>query len=220
MGSDGSAYLNHLRRSHHVHTPEPRPAPHASDDACGKPGLNAFGRRFMEIFCAAIDSATQSGVDRAAIAAAIGVSPHTVESWLKPSRTSTIPVDRLFELAAREDILPGAVRDALWADLGCEGGYVVVPEIHIGAEDEGGVTPIVHLAQIAVALGKLAEQIRAATTEEGPGGRAISETEARAMLTPLRDMEREAVELRLSLEDLINRARHGAASPAAPPRQG
>jgi hypothetical protein len=177
------------------------------DEPSGKPGLNAFGRRFMEIICAAIDRASDSGLDRSAIAAALGVSPHTVESWLKPSRTSMIPVERFFELAAREDILPGPARDTLWADLGCEGGYVVVPEVHVGAE---GVTPFVHLAQIAVALGKLAEQIRAATIEDGPEGRAIASSEAQAMLGPLRDMEREAVELRLSLEELITRARHGA----------
>lgn len=191
-----------------AHTPDPA-AELVDGHGAGKPGLNAFGRRFMEILCRAMDSATAGGVDRGAVAAALGVSHHTVEAWLKPSRTSTIPVDRFFELAAREDILPAATRDELWAELGCEGGYVVVPEVNVGPD---GATPLVHLAQIAVSLGRLAEQIRSATSESGPEGSAISRTEAEAMLRPLRDMEREAVELRLSIEDLM--AHRGVRPPA------
>lgn len=123
----------------------------------GKPGMSTFGIRLLEILEHAVKDAGRDGTGRRRLATRLGVSEHTMAAWFKPSRVTMIPSDRFFELACREDLLPEEARDNLWSDLGREAGYIVVPE---GDSPPNGVPLLVHLADIAEAVGKLAASIR------------------------------------------------------------
>ena len=164
-----------------------------------KPGLNGFGVRLMEILAQANREARDGGSGRRGIAARLGVSEHTFAAWFKPSRTSIIPADRLFELACREDLLPGPTRDALWARLGQEGGYIIVPE---PVPEANGLSPLAHLAELTAAVGRVAASLR----ESDGNGRPLKPSQIppasiSAMIGQLQDVSRHATQMRLGLED-------------------
>jgi hypothetical protein len=166
-----------------------------------KPGLNAFGMRLMEILSQIERDAGTANIGRRRLAQRLGVSEHTMAAWFKPSRTSMIPSDRLFELACREDLLPKPARDALWANLGREGGYIVVPEMEAGPN---GVSPLVHLAGIAAALGVLAATVRKESGNGNGNGESngISPAQAKKMLEQVFLLTHATTQMRAALEEL------------------
>lgn len=162
-----------------------------------KSGLNSFGQRFMELLERAITDAARSGVSRQAVAEGLGVSTHTLDAWLKPSRSSVIPGDRCFELVCREDILPQTVRDRFWRDVGIEGGYVAIPELHVDLQKAPALT---HLIEIAAVFGRLAEVVRQKAGGPCAADNRVCPEDMPRMLEHLHDLEREVVELRLAIE--------------------
>lgn len=155
----------------------------------------------MEILSHIDKQAAANNVGRRRLAMRLGVSEHTIAAWFKPSRSSMMPADRFFELACREDLLPKPARDALWARLGREAGCIVVPEIESGPN---GVPPLVHLADIAAAMGALAASVRKeAGNGDGNGDdRGISRAKAAAMMDELHQLAQATTQMRAALEEL------------------
>jgi len=169
--------------------------------------LNAFGERFMGLLRRAVGEAGRLGVSRQRIAEGLGVSVHTLDAWMKPSRASVVPGDKVFELCCREDLLPQAARDRFWADAGAEGGYVVVPEIETDPDE---IPPAKHLLDVTASLGRLAEAVRLSLHQDEHGACVcdVDTTAAAKMLEDLHGLERHVAELRVSLQEAI---RHAAA---------
>ena len=173
--------------------------------------FNAFSERFMELLRRAVTESSRLGVSRQQIADALEVSVHTLDAWLKPSRASVAPSDRVFELICREDVLPQAVRDRFWADAGAEGGYVVVPEIETDPDE---IPPAKHLLDVTAWLGRLAETVRLSLRQDEHGACVcdVDAASASRMLEDLHGLERHVAELRMSLQEAIRN------SPSAHPK--
>lgn len=167
-----------------------------------KPRFNAFSDRFIELLRRAVTEAAHEGVSRQDIADGLGVSVHTLDAWMKPSRGSVAPSDRVFELVCREDILPQEVRDRFWAAAGAEGGYVVIPELEADPDE---VPPAKHLLDVIGALGRLSDAVRQTMNRDDDGKCVCDIDAARAtdMLGHLHDLERHLAELRVSLEEAM-----------------
>jgi hypothetical protein len=164
--------------------------------------FNAFSDRFMELLRRAVTDSGRLGVSRQHIADALEVSVHTLDAWLKPSRASVAPSDRVFEMICREDVLPQAARDRFWADAGAEGGYVVVPEIDTDPDE---VPPAKHLLDVTASLGRLAESVRLSLKQDERGACVcdVDTSSASKMLEDLHGLERHVAELRVSLQEAM-----------------
>jgi hypothetical protein len=162
--------------------------------------MNAFGIRLMEILSQVDKQASANNVGRRRLAMRLGVSEHTIAAWFKPSRASMMPADRFFELACREDLLPKPARDALWTSLGREGGYIVVPQIESGPN---GVAPLVHLADIAAALGALAASVRKETAHaNGSENGGLTRAKTASILDEVHQVAIAITQMRAALEEL------------------
>jgi hypothetical protein len=170
--------------------------------------FNAFSDRFMELLRRAVAESGRLGVSRLSIAEALDVSVHTLDAWLKPSRASVAPSDRVFELICREDVLPQVVRDRFWADAGAEGGYVVVPEIETDPDE---IPPAKHLLDVTASLGRLAESVRLSLRQDEHGACVcdVNTQSASKMLEDLHELERHVAELRVSLQEAMRNSANG-----------
>lgn len=177
--------------------------PEARNGARGR--SNAFSKRFIELLHRAVTESGRLGVSRQQIADALEVSVHTLDAWLKPSRASVAPSDRVFEMICREDVLPQAARDRFWADAGAEGGYVVVPEIETDPDE---IPPAKHLLDVTASLGRLAEAVRLSLHQDEHGACVcdVSTQAAAKMLEDLHGLERHVAELRISLQEAMRKS--------------
>lgn len=158
-----------------------------------KPGLNAFGRRLVVILRAGFEEArAEHGVPMARMAAALGMSNRTFINSLGDAYDRFMRADRLFELLAREDILPDGPRLGIIRRLADECGVVAV--------DPGGCAideaPLgVQLGQIVGAVGHLGERAARAMADG-----SLGECEKRRIAAAARDARRELSELIEAME--------------------
>lgn len=152
--------------------------------AAGQRGANGWGERAAAIIRAAVLDAVDGrdvgpfvAVSRARIAAGLNISMRTLEHWLSPGDDRTFTWAAAFELLAREDILPPAVRSRAIAGVLAEWG--VLPS---GAGLEQLRDGKAGLSDVAVsaagAVGDVCGAVRQATDHAGPGGPVVTPHEA------------------------------------------
>jgi transcriptional regulator with XRE-family HTH domain len=164
-------------------------APHKGD--------NRFQRRLFTVLREVFDLARAEGVSRSEVAALLGLSPRTVTAWLEPGYVFSMPTAAmLFEMAAREDVLPAAARDRLWALLGQEAGYVVAPQLSADLDE---APPAVQGCELAAAVGDVHRALGGALALLGPGGKNLTGEERRVLAGLLDEVVREATEFRVAL---------------------
>lgn len=97
-----------------------------------KVGVNAFGQSLIQqIRAAVLVGARRRGVSVAEICAALStegrpVGVKTFRSWLEPERHAFMRADVLFEMLAREDVVPEDVRRDLFAWIAQQCGFEAV----------------------------------------------------------------------------------------------
>jgi hypothetical protein len=153
-------------------------------------------RRFHAMLRMVFDVADAKGTPRADVAASLGVSDRTIDSWLNPGSATVIPGDQLYRLVVHAGHIPMEARRLMLQGLAEDAGLLLI-STEAAALDSSPLET--QLCEVAASTGRVAEAVKGARADHSQGGRLLTLEERERMLPVALELFREAGELVESL---------------------